>query len=180
MCAYSVRPLLRKLKPITSAPFHFCPRSYHSLPFNYFFNSCSSFSDLKCIHALIFQHGSNQNLLLSTKLVTLASSMAPTMDYARKLFDTMPKRDAFLWNTLIRGYADRGPCHEAIVLYRNMHHSGLSPDNYTFPFVVRSCTVQLALREGKECIVTLLNMGFIQMCLFRALWSVCIHKVVKL
>ncbi|KAI5337281.1 hypothetical protein L3X38_016552 [Prunus dulcis] len=66
------------------------------------------------------------------------------MDYARKLFDTMPKRDAFLWNTLIRGYADRGPCHEAIVLYRNMHHSGLSPDNYTFPFVVRSCTVQLA------------------------------------
>ncbi|BBG99063.1 Pentatricopeptide repeat superfamily protein [Prunus dulcis] len=116
--------------------------------------------DLKCIHALIFQHGSNQNLLLSTKLVTLASSMAPTMDYARKLFDTMPKRDAFLWNTLIRGYADQGPCHEAIVLYRNMHHSGLSPDNYTFPFVVRSCTVQLALREGKEVHCNIIKYGF--------------------
>ncbi|XP_008243706.1 PREDICTED: pentatricopeptide repeat-containing protein At1g08070, chloroplastic-like isoform X1 [Prunus mume] len=160
MCAYSVCPLLGKLKPITSVPFHFFPRNYHSLPFNYFFNSCSSFSDLKCIHALIFQHGSNQNLLLSTKLVTLASSMAPTMDYARKLFDTMPERDAFLWNTLIRGYADRGPSHEAIVLYRNMHHSGLSPDNYTFPFVVRSCTVQLALREGKEVHCNIIKYGF--------------------
>lgn len=82
------------------------------------------------------------------------------MDYARKLFDTMPERDAFLWNTLIRGYADRGPCHEAIVLYRTMHHSGLSPDNYTFPFVVRSCTVQLALREGKEVHCNIIKYGF--------------------
>ncbi|KAM1714604.1 hypothetical protein ACFX11_025445 [Malus domestica] len=160
MCAHFVRPLLRKLEPVTSAPFHFCPKNYHYLSFNYFLNSCSSLSNLKCIHALIFQHGSNQSLLLSTKLVTLASSLAPTMDYARKLFDATPERDVFLWNTLIRGYADQGPCHEAIVLYRNMHRSGLSPDNYTFPFVVRSCAVQLALREGKEVHCNVIKYGF--------------------
>ncbi|PRQ33176.1 putative pentatricopeptide [Rosa chinensis] len=46
--------------------------------------------------------------------------MVPTMDYARNMFDAMPEREVFLWNTLIRGNADRGACHEAIVLYRKI------------------------------------------------------------
>ncbi|PRQ33195.1 putative pentatricopeptide [Rosa chinensis] len=46
--------------------------------------------------------------------------MAPTMDYARNMFDAMPEREVFLWNTLIRGNADRGACHEAIVLHRKI------------------------------------------------------------
>ncbi|XP_010273754.1 PREDICTED: putative pentatricopeptide repeat-containing protein At3g11460 [Nelumbo nucifera] len=82
------------------------------------------------------------------------------MDYARKLFDRVPQRDAFLWNTLIRGYADMGPCEEVFVLYRNMHLSGLLPDNYTFPFVVRSCAVLSALREGKEVHCNIIKNGF--------------------
>ncbi|PRQ50724.1 putative pentatricopeptide [Rosa chinensis] len=86
--------------------------------------------------------------------------MVPTMDYARSLFDAMPERDLFLWNTLIRGYADREPCHEAIVFYRKMHQRGLSPDNYTFPFVVRSCALQSALREGKQVHCNIVKNGF--------------------
>lgn len=157
---WSILTLLRKFKPITSVPFYFRPNNYHSLPLNHYLKSCSSLSELKCIHAIIIENGYYRNLLITTKLVALASSMAPTMDYSRKLFDAMPERDVFIWNTLIRGYADRGPCHEAIVLYRNMHQSGLSPDNYTFPFVVRSCAVQLALREGKEVHCNIIKNGF--------------------
>ncbi|CAL5328635.1 unnamed protein product [Camellia sinensis] len=66
--------------------------------------------------------------------------------------DLMPERDLFLWNTMIRGYADLGPCQEAIVLYRDMHRIGLLPDSYTFPSVVRSCAVLSALMEGREFI----------------------------
>ncbi|KAA8523319.1 hypothetical protein F0562_009742 [Nyssa sinensis] len=159
MLAYSARTLLKKLAPILSVPFHF-RTNYHSLPFNYLLNSCSSLSDLKRIHALILTNGSHQNLLLSTKLVTLACCLAPAMDYARKLFDLMAERDVFLWNTLIRGYADLGPCQEAIILYRTMHQNGLLPDNYTFPFVVRSCAVLSALREGKEVHCNIVKNGF--------------------
>ncbi|GMP36922.1 hypothetical protein CsSME_00008858 [Camellia sinensis var. sinensis] len=82
------------------------------------------------------------------------------MDYACKLFDLMPERDLFLWNTMIRGYADLGPCQEAIVLYRVMHLIGLLPDSYTFPSVVRSCAVLSALMEGREVHCNIIKNGF--------------------
>ncbi|KAF5956398.1 hypothetical protein HYC85_003623, partial [Camellia sinensis] len=115
---------------------------------------------LKRIHALILTNGSHKNLLLSTKLITLACFETPTMDYARKLFDLMPERDLFLWNTMIRGYVDLGPCQEAIVLYRDMHRIGLLPDSYTFPSVVRSCAVLSALMEGREVHCNIIKNGF--------------------
>ncbi|XP_028059679.1 putative pentatricopeptide repeat-containing protein At3g11460, mitochondrial [Camellia sinensis] len=82
------------------------------------------------------------------------------MDYARKLFDLIPERDLFLWNTMIRGYADLGPCQEAIVLYRDMHRIGLLPDSYTFPSVVRSCAILSALMEGREAHCNIIKNGF--------------------
>nr|XP_004305327.2 PREDICTED: pentatricopeptide repeat-containing protein At1g08070-like [Fragaria vesca subsp. vesca]XP_011466751.1 PREDICTED: pentatricopeptide repeat-containing protein At1g08070-like [Fragaria vesca subsp. vesca]XP_011466752.1 PREDICTED: pentatricopeptide repeat-containing protein At1g08070-like [Fragaria vesca subsp. vesca] len=160
MFMWSILAIRIKLKPITSVPAYFRHNNYHSLPLNHILQSCSSLSDLKCIHAKTIKAGYYQNLPLTTKLVSLASCMAPTMDYPRNMFDAMSERDVFLWNTLIRGYADRGPCHEAIFLYRKMHQSGFSPDNYTFPFVVRSCAVQSALREGTEVHCNIIKNGF--------------------
>uniref|UniRef100_A0A2N9HE39 Pentacotripeptide-repeat region of PRORP domain-containing protein n=1 Tax=Fagus sylvatica TaxID=28930 RepID=A0A2N9HE39_FAGSY len=161
MLINSIHKILRKTEPIlVSVPLLFHTNNYHSLPFNYLLNSCSSLSEFKCIHALILRNGSHQNLLLSTKLVFLASNLAPTMEYARKLFDTMTERDVFLWNTLIRGYADLGPCQEVLSLYKTMHRIGLLPDNYTFPFVVRSCAVLSALMEGKEVHCNVIKNGF--------------------
>lgn len=84
------------------------------------------------------------------------------MEYVRKLFETMIERDVFVWNTLIRGYTDQGPCREAIALYRTMHQIGVLPNNYTFPFVVRSCGVLLALIEGKEVHCNITKIGFVQ------------------
>lgn len=82
------------------------------------------------------------------------------MDYARKLFEIMPESDVFHWNTLIRGYADLGPCQESIFIYRNMHQSGVMPDAFTFPSLVRSCAVLSSLREGKEVHCNIVKNGF--------------------
>ncbi|KAF8403263.1 hypothetical protein HHK36_011364 [Tetracentron sinense] len=159
MSAISFFTLLRRLEPLPYVPVFF-RTNYHSLPYNYLLNSCSSLIELERIHARILTDGFSQNLLLVTKLITLACTLAPSMDYARKLFDGIPQRDVFLWNTLIRGYADSGPCRGALILYRNMHFSGLLPDHYTFPFVIRSCAVMSALREGKEVHCNIIKNGF--------------------
>lgn len=82
------------------------------------------------------------------------------MHYAHKLFDRMPDRDSFTWNTLIRGYADMGPCHMVPILYKEMHRSSIPPDHYTFPIVVRSCAVISALREGKMTHCNIIKYGF--------------------
>ncbi|KAG5532880.1 hypothetical protein RHGRI_027237 [Rhododendron griersonianum] len=41
-----------------------------------------------------------------------------------------------------------------------MHRIGLLPDKYTFPFVVRSCAVLSALREGREAHCNIIKNGF--------------------
>ncbi|XP_050227171.1 pentatricopeptide repeat-containing protein At3g12770-like [Mercurialis annua] len=158
MSANAIRTLSKKIEKIGSTIL--IRTNYHNLPFNCFLNSCNSLSHLKLIHALIITTGSHHSFLLSTKLLTLSSTLASSMDYARKLFDKMPQRDVFLWNTLIRGYADLGPCHEALLLYKSMHHDGFLPDNYTFPFVVRSCGVISGLKEGKEVHCNVIKNGF--------------------
>ncbi|CAL9190395.1 unnamed protein product, partial [Musa hybrid cultivar] len=122
--------------------------------------SISSLPALKCLHAVVLKEGLAHRLPLATKLLSLAVSLSPAVDYARKLFDAAPRRDSFMWNTLLRAYADLGPCEEVPVLYRQMHRDGLSPDPFTFPFVVRSCAVVSALREGKQAHCNAIKHGF--------------------
>ncbi|CAN1804817.1 Putative pentatricopeptide repeat-containing protein At3g11460, mitochondrial [Linum perenne] len=76
------------------------------------------------------------------------------MNYAQTLFDRLCQKDVFVWNTLIRGYANLGPCQKAVALYRSMHSSGLLPDNYTFPFVIRSCA---GIKVGVDSDTLLIN-----------------------
>ncbi|WOH08981.1 hypothetical protein DCAR_0728432 [Daucus carota subsp. sativus] len=142
---------------VPSKSIRFC--NYTSLPSLYLLNSCFNLQQLKQVHALIVKDGSSQSLTLSTKIITLACSFSPNMDYARNLFDITSERNLYLWNILIRGYADRGPCHEAIILYRNMHQSGLLPDDYTFPSVVRACAVHSAFWEGRQVHCNVLKNG---------------------
>ncbi|CAN0886423.1 Pentatricopeptide repeat-containing protein At1g08070, chloroplastic [Linum grandiflorum] len=162
MLANVIHALSKRIKPVTSvvtSPLS-CNANYNTLPFNHLFVSCSTLLHLKCIHALILTSGSLGNLLLSTKLVALASQLSPTMDYAQTIFDRVGQKDVFVWNTLIRGYANVGPCQKAVILYRSMHQSGLLPDNYTFPFVIRSCAVISALKEGTEVHCNVIKSGF--------------------
>ncbi|KAG0469867.1 hypothetical protein HPP92_016567 [Vanilla planifolia] len=133
--------------------------NYGRLRCSNLFKSCSSICDLKRLHAYLLTQGLASSLHLATKLVSLASALSPTMEYARKLFELMADRDSFLWNTLIRGYATIGPCEEVPGLYKEMHLAGFSPDYYTFPFVVRSCAVVSAIREGKQVHCSIVKNG---------------------
>ncbi|KAH0454039.1 hypothetical protein IEQ34_018363 [Dendrobium chrysotoxum] len=140
--------------------FSFPPSFRGSLRPNDLLNSCSSLSDLKRLHAFLLTHGLSSRLDLATKLIFHAYTVSSTMDYARKLFDVTPQRDSFLWNTLIRGYASIGPCQEVPVLYKEMHRTGFSPDCFTFPFVIRSCSVISAIGEGKQAHCNIVKNGF--------------------
>ncbi|KAK4337982.1 hypothetical protein RND71_042469 [Anisodus tanguticus] len=163
MSANSLRTLLRKLEPVFTVQFHLPTCAIANqlfLHIDYSLSSCRSLAALKRLHAVFLTSGYHADLPVCTKLISLACSLSSTMDYAQKLFDQMPQRDVFAWNTLIRGYSNLGPCREAIILYKDMHFRGFSPDNFTFPFVLRSCSVLSALREGREVHCNIIKHGF--------------------
>ncbi|GAB2218479.1 hypothetical protein Droror1_Dr00001703 [Drosera rotundifolia] len=56
---------------------------------------------------------------MGTKLVDLYCNCSNLM-CAHHLFDELPKRNLFLWNVLIRGYAWDGPYEVAIKLFYEM------------------------------------------------------------
>ncbi|KAK4722530.1 hypothetical protein R3W88_012763 [Solanum pinnatisectum] len=163
MSANSLRKLLRKFESLFTVPFDLPTSAIADQPFlhfSYLLSSCHSLPALKQLHTLVLTTGYHKNLLICTKIVSLACSLSPTMDYARKLFDQMPQRDVYAWNTMIRGYSNLGPCQESIFLYKEKHLRGILPDNYTFPFVLRSCSVLSALREGREIHCNIIKHGF--------------------
>jgi pentatricopeptide repeat protein len=109
----------------------------------------NSLSSLKQVHAHMLGTGSVHNVYLGTKLISMYAKTGSLVD-ARLVFDHMPERSVFSWNNLMGGYARDGQWEEIIKLYREMHHQGVRPDNFTFPFAIKACSGLSALKEGKE------------------------------
>ncbi|KAK6916964.1 Pentatricopeptide repeat [Dillenia turbinata] len=61
------------------------------------------------------------------------------LSHALNLFLSLPHRTTFIWNTIIRAFAEKNKPFDALSLYKQMLHSGFLPNNYTFSFVLRAC-----------------------------------------
>ncbi|XP_010509834.1 PREDICTED: pentatricopeptide repeat-containing protein At2g33760-like isoform X1 [Camelina sativa] len=97
-------------------------------------------------HLIVTGYGRSRSLL--TKLITLACS-ARAIAYTHLLFLSVPLPDAFLFNSVIKSTSKlRLPLH-CVAYYRRMISSNVSPTNYTFTSVVKSCADLSALRIGK-------------------------------
>lgn len=59
--------------------------------------------------------------------------------HAYKLFLSLQHRTTFIWNTMMKGFAERNEPAQAITLYKKMLQDRFLPNNYTFSFVLRAC-----------------------------------------
>eukprot|EP01018_Ginkgo_biloba_P026788 Gb_37509 [translate_table: standard] len=125
--------------------------SYTTLVNNFatLFQACTNIKEMKQVHAHMFRSGIVRNIYLETKLVILYSNCG-SMDDARLVFDKMCKRNLFLWNIIIKGYARNGFSAEALELYYRMQEEGLQPNKFTFPYVLKACASLLAIEKGKD------------------------------
>ncbi|KAF2295110.1 hypothetical protein GH714_031553 [Hevea brasiliensis] len=101
---------------------------------------CSSMKELKPIHAQIILNGLNNETLTIGKLISFcAVADAGNLDYGQLLFNQIPEPNKFMYNSLIRGYSSSNDPIKSILLYRQMIDSGLSPNEFTLPFVLKAC-----------------------------------------
>lgn len=82
------------------------------------------------------------------------------LSYALKVFDKMPEPDAFIYNTLMRGYLQRQDGAECVLLYLRMLEDSALPNKFTFPSVVRGCSVGNEVETGKQIHAHVLKFGF--------------------
>lgn len=108
---------------------------------------CTTLRTLKKAHAKIFPHGLYDTHLL-TKIAILYVSFNK-VDNARSVFERANKPCSYVWNVVIRGYANEGRFFPSLGLYSKMMQEGLRPDKYTFPFALKSCAGLSDLKLGR-------------------------------
>ncbi|KAL4569959.1 hypothetical protein LXL04_025608 [Taraxacum kok-saghyz] len=122
--------------------------------FDYLVSKCKSIRQFKQLHAQIIVHeGFFPHETSLPELCRLAAMCAVepqgSLSYAKTIFDQHPNPTAHLYNALIRGFsASPNQSQEAILLFRQMLRNGLGPNNMTFPFLIKSCTVSSSIKFG--------------------------------
>ncbi|QHN82088.1 pentatricopeptide repeat-containing protein At5g48910-like [Arachis hypogaea] len=144
------------LHPKTSTP-------HHSQLFLTQIRTCQSMQELKQVHAFLIKTAQNHEPVVATELLRhSATSDFRDIDYALSLFDEMPEPDCFAWNTLIRALAETHdrPLH-ALLFFCNMVSDGMvEPNRFTFPSVLKACSVLTRLEEGKQVHGLVVKFGF--------------------
>lgn len=114
---------------------------------------------LRMRHATIIKNGSPSFDPFVTRLLCSYACLGYMAD-ALRLFDNISNPDTFQWNVMIKGYVDKGFFEEAFEFYQLMQFMGIRTDNYTFPFVIKSCAGLCSFVEGWKIHCRLIKVGF--------------------
>ncbi|KAJ7971579.1 Pentatricopeptide repeat [Quillaja saponaria] len=109
---------------------------------------CSNIFQIRQVHAQLNFNGMIKDLYVANKLLFIyAHHKALTDAYA--LFNEMKTRDPVTWSVMIGGFAKAGDHLNCFKTFREVMRSGVKPDNYTLPFVIRTCRDTRDLSMGR-------------------------------
>lgn len=128
-------------------------------------DSCSSLREIQQIQTQLLINGLlNDPLLLGQFVASIALSNPAYLDYSDHVLDQPenPPATLFTLNSMIRAYSRTSNPHKSFHFYNRILNStnGLSPDNYTFNFLVRTCAQMLARETGSSVHAAVIKYGF--------------------
>ncbi|KAJ0464287.1 putative tetratricopeptide-like helical domain superfamily [Helianthus annuus] len=111
-----------------------------------------STSQINQIHAHLIISGSISDPFAAGKLLLSHIASNPTnLQHTYTIFQSIPHRSTYIWNTMIKACTEQGDSQKAFHLFKHMFGSGFLPTNYTFSFVLRACADVGELNLGLEC-----------------------------
>ncbi|XP_016503957.1 putative pentatricopeptide repeat-containing protein At3g49142 [Nicotiana tabacum] len=114
---------------------------------------------LEKLHSkIIFDPGLCCNTSLAIKLMR-AYAACGQPNVSRQLFDKIPDRNVVVYNVMIRSYANNRFYQDAIFVYKDMCKRDVSPDNFTFPCVLKACFGSDNLKVGLQIHCTVSKRG---------------------
>ncbi|KAI5419353.1 pentatricopeptide repeat-containing protein At2g22410, mitochondrial isoform X1 [Lathyrus oleraceus] len=106
-------------------------------------SSCKTMQQALQIHAHMVVTGRHNNLFLSTTLFSFYASSfsSQSLRHSYTLFSQITNPDLFLWNAIIKAYSLNlhSPPKHPFSLFKSMLSCSVSPDSFTFPFLLKSC-----------------------------------------
>ncbi|KAK7309664.1 hypothetical protein RJT34_06577 [Clitoria ternatea] len=112
---------------------------------------CKSMEEFKQVHAQILKLGLFWDSFCGSNLVaTCVLSKWGSLEYACSIFRQIEEPGSFEYNTMIRGNVNGMEVEEALMLYVEMLDRGIEPDNFTYPFLLKACSLLGAVKEGMQ------------------------------
>ncbi|KAK3207102.1 hypothetical protein Dsin_021148 [Dipteronia sinensis] len=133
-----------------------------SIPYSKLLSQCTISKSLTRgmeIHARLIRFGLLKDPDFRNHLVNLYSKCRFFV-YARKLVDESPEPDLVSWSALISGYAQHGFGREAISAFEEMHLLGVKCNEFTFPSVLKACSIKKELKLGMQVHGVVVVTGF--------------------
>ncbi|KAK9076413.1 hypothetical protein SSX86_004747 [Deinandra increscens subsp. villosa] len=115
-------------------------------------NACAdlgAFSQGIWAHCYIVKNNLKLNRFVVTSLIDLYVNCG-FLEFARQVFDKLPKKDVFCYNAMIRGFATHGYGHKAVDLFEDMVAEGLTPDDVTMVVIMSACSHAGLVDKGRE------------------------------
>ncbi|KAL3644826.1 hypothetical protein CASFOL_010006 [Castilleja foliolosa] len=124
--------------------------------FDHLIQRCASIIDrgfnfnrpFKQIHSQIILTSSFFSPFLSARLISAYAKLS-LMDDARKVFDTCPEvcsSSSLFWNSMLRAYVSGFKHGNALELYHMMRKLNVQPDGFSFPLIIKACTMMTNAR----------------------------------
>ncbi|XP_020102265.1 pentatricopeptide repeat-containing protein At3g56550 [Ananas comosus] len=88
-----------------------------------------------------------RNVFVGNALVDMYAKCG-SLEKARHVFDRMPSRDIFTWNSMIAGLGIHGRGEEAIAFFERMLVAGVKPNAISFLGLLMGCSHQGLVDEG--------------------------------
>ncbi|XP_015885571.2 pentatricopeptide repeat-containing protein At1g19720 [Ziziphus jujuba] len=108
-------------------------------------------SDFKQVHALAVKlNAFEMDCYIANKLAVLYTRNMESLDYARKLFDDMPKRTLSVYSALISAYCRLEQWEDLFLVFALMIDEGVLPDKYLVPTILKACSAMQMTRSGKK------------------------------
>ncbi|CAH8354337.1 unnamed protein product [Eruca vesicaria subsp. sativa] len=120
----------------------------NNLTFPFVAKACAKLADItyaKMVHAHVIKSTFWSDVFVGTATVDMFVK-CNRLDYACKVFDVMPERDATTWNAMLSGFCHSGHSDKVFSLFREMRLGEISPDSVTVMALIQSASCEKSLK----------------------------------
>lgn len=121
---------------------------------------CKNLAPVYQIHAQVIVNGLLQNPIVTNKIL-YTYTLHKDLGNASALFRGFSKPDPFSWSVMVGGYAKAGEFMNCFRTFKEYIRSGIVPDSYTLPFVIRVCRDTKDLQMGRSIHNVVYKFGWI-------------------
>ncbi|XP_077239251.1 pentatricopeptide repeat (PPR) superfamily protein [Tasmannia lanceolata] len=103
----------------------------------------------RIIHGFVVKIGYESDVVVLNSLIDMYGKCESIGD-AREIFELMPERDIFSWNSILSVHEQSGDHDGTLRLFDRMQSAGFRPDSITISTVLPACSHMAALMHGRE------------------------------